>query len=145
MKRRGQVGLLFACNRSRQAPCDAGWYSGIYGEECKSECDLLRVRVIAINDRVPWHAFQSDREVRANEGVKMPEIVNLTADFEKQTFNFADTDRLIKLAYLPRLINDLKPLKTMAGPTRLELATSGVTVRSLHLTKTYQIVKNKAF
>ncbi len=75
----------------------------------------------------------------------MPEIVNLTADFEKQTFNFADTDRLIKLAYLPRLINDLKPLKTMAGPTRLELATSGVTVRSLHPTIAYQIVKNKPF
>ncbi len=33
----------------------------------------------------------------------------------------------------------------MAGPTRLELATSGVTVRCLHLTKTYQIVKNKPF
>ena len=33
----------------------------------------------------------------------------------------------------------------MAGPTRLELATSGVTVRCLHLTKTYQNVENKPF
>jgi len=27
----------------------AVWYSGIYGEECTTDCDLLRVRVIAIN------------------------------------------------------------------------------------------------
>lgn len=27
----------------------AVWYSGIYGEDCKTDCDLLRVRVIAIN------------------------------------------------------------------------------------------------
>ena len=41
-------------------------------------------------------------------------------------------------------LNDRQGLE-MAGPTRLELATSGVTGRCLHLTKTYQIVKNKPF
>jgi len=42
-------------------------------------------------------AIQSERVVRAHGGAKIPEIVNLTADFEKQLFKFADTDRLVKL------------------------------------------------
>ncbi len=60
-------------------------------------------------------------------------------------FHNPKQDKNRKLAFLPRLINRLKPLSIMAGPTRLELATSGVTGRCLHLSKTYQIVENKPF
>jgi len=48
MKKRGQMGLLFASTGPDKHPATVVG-TRAYGEECKTECDLLRVRVIAIN------------------------------------------------------------------------------------------------